>query len=356
MKHRLRPRTEIGEAAWDALVEASPDAWLFHLWDLVEGLLLWDGREDASFAIVDADDRPVAVVPLLRLGSRGVAAPRHVYDSLGGPAFSAQLGRKERAGVVDQVFDHLVSLHRQPGGGSLRIRCAPLTPSLLATDPARPVVNPHLRPPFVDAPRYSWVLPLDQELAALRARYSETTRRHLRHARESDITIREGRPQDLDLYYRLHLETCRRTGAAPHPRGYFELVFTRFLPRGRCRILFAEQAGEPIAALNAAIYKAGACYWTGASTTEKDRGANKLLMDAQIERAQADGCRFFDVGEAFPTSTDPKERGLSQFKGGFGAAMFPFFTVESVHRSRRQHLAEGVRSIIRSAGFGDDRR
>ena len=60
------PRPEIGRQVWDAFVETTEEAWLWHRYDLIEALLTWPGRSDLSFGIVDGSrgERVVAVVPL----------------------------------------------------------------------------------------------------------------------------------------------------------------------------------------------------------------------------------------------------------------------------------------------------
>jgi lipid II:glycine glycyltransferase (peptidoglycan interpeptide bridge formation enzyme) len=171
----------------------------------------------------------------------------------------------------------------------------------------------------------------------------------LRKASQFDIRLREAAgPKDIDIYYRLHLETYSRTAAKPHPLEYFQAIFEKFQPRGLARILFAERRGDVVAAQNTGRYKAGAVYWTGASISEKEGGENRLLFDAQIMAARDDGCARYETGQAFVNSTDAKELGLSRFKRSFGAEMHPFYRGVLHSKRRSFRLLWGLREMMQT--------
>src|SRR6185369_10938994 len=104
----IRPRSDIGRERWDAFVDASNQAWLWHRWDLIDALALWPGYRDASYALVDGQGRLIAVMPLHRIVTRVAGVmPVVRLSSLGGPACSTVHGTDK---VLSALRDHLLQL------------------------------------------------------------------------------------------------------------------------------------------------------------------------------------------------------------------------------------------------------
>lgn len=322
---QILPRAEIGEDKWDAFVDASDEAWLWHRYDLIEALSTWPTYRDVSFAIVDGQGALLAAIPLHRR--------THVYlglfsvvrlTSLGGPARAAHLSSSARTKVLSALHEHLQFLIAKNGALGLEVQVAPLSPWLHG--PSAPKVNPLIVAGMENRQTETWMVDLAGTPEDIRKRYSELTRRELRKAAQSGLRLREAAGgRDIDLYYKLHLETYARTGAPAHPIDYFRMIFEKFQPRGLARILFAERRGEVVAAQNTGLYKGGAIYWTGASFSEKEGGENRLLFDAQIMAAREAGCTRYETGQAFVNSGDAKEAGLNRFKRSFGTELHPFY-------------------------------
>ena len=345
---QIRPRFEIGREQWDALVDASDEAWLWHRSDLIEALALWPGCQDASFALLDGRGTLLAVMPLHRTMVRVAhVVPFVRLSSLGGPACVVKLPAHDRAKVLSALRDHLLQLIADSNALAVEVQIAPLTPCLKG--PVAPKVNPLLFAGFENTQTETWMLDLTRMPDEIRRRYADLTRHKLRKASRTQFRLREAAgPKDIDTYYRLHLETCARTGARPHPECYFQAIFERFAPNGLARILFLERRGEVVAAQNTALYKGGALYWTGASLSARDGGDNRLLLDAQIMAARDSGCTHYETGQAFVTPRTAKERGLSDFKRSFGAELHPFYRglLQSSRLSFR--ILWGLRGMVRS--------
>jgi len=344
----IRPRGEISPEKWDAFVDASDEAWLWHRWDLIDALSLWRGYQDASIAFVDDRDAILAVMPMHRTVVRAACViPLIRFTSLGGPACAGDLPANLRANVLSALHDHLLQLVVENNAIAVEAQIAALTPTLNIA--AAPKVNPLIFSGFENTQTETWMVDLTRPDDQIRKRYSELTRRELRKASQGDIRMREAAgPQDLDIYYQLHLETYGRTGAKPHPLGYFQAIFEKFQPRGLARILFAERHGKVQAAQNTGRYKSGAIYWTGASISEKEGGENRLLFDAQIMAARAEGFIRYETGQAFVNSNDAKATGLSRFKRSFGAEMYPFYRGVLYSPRLSFRLLGGVREMLQT--------
>jgi hypothetical protein len=339
----IRPRSDVGRERWDAFVDASDQAWLWHRWDLIDALALWPGYRDESYAVVDGQGRLLAVMPLHRIVTRVAGLmPVVRLSSLGGPAC---VSGDRPDNTLSALRNHLLQLLADNDALSADAQIAPLTPSL----EGQGAINPLIAAGFANTQTVTWMVDLAPTPDEIRRRYSELTRRELRKALQSDIRVREAAgTKDLEIYYRLHRETYARTGAKPHPIGYFQAIFEKFQPQGFARILFAERQGDVVAAQNTGRYKAGAVYWTGASISEKEGGENRILFDTQIMAARDDGCTRYETGQAFVNSSDTKELGLSRFKRSFGAEMRPFY--RGVLHSQRLgfRVLRGLREMVQT--------
>lgn len=315
---RVVPASEVGALAWDAFVEHSEDAWFWHTSAYREAIGTWPTRADVSGAAVD-DDRVVAVLPLhavrLRLGR---IVPFTELDSQGGPAFADDLDEGQRALASDTLAGYVRCLARTRRARAVRIRTSPLAPARRRSG-AEPA-------PLLGAAAESsltWLSDLSAGPDASWNSLQGRARTSIRKAEKVGVTVRTATADDLDAYYRLHVDNYGRTGTRPHARAYFEAIWRDVLPTGRCVVLMAELDGVVVAAQNFAMHKEGAWYWTGAASDAGLRsGANALLQWRGMCVAHKRGVRWFDHGEAFPEATG-KLRGLSDFKRSFGGAMTP---------------------------------
>src|SRR5262249_15496278 len=149
--------------------------------------------------------------------------------------------------------------------------------------PNAPRVNPLVHIGLENTPGATWMIDLQHTEAEIRKRYSETTRQEIRKAQSRKFTIREASgSRDIDVYYGLHLDTIDRVKSSPDPIEFYKRIFERFQPQMLARIVFFERDGKPIAAHNTALYKRGAYYWTGASTSERNSFESRVLFDNQI--------------------------------------------------------------------------
>ena len=79
-----------------------------------------------------------------------------------------------------------------------------------------------------------------------------------------------------------------------------------------------------IAARNFSVYKAGALTWTAAGIDDAGPlGANSLLQWEAMRTFAEEGIEWLETGEGFPGASEPKLRGLSEFKQSFGGNSCP---------------------------------
>ncbi len=128
--YSIAPRAYVPRDEWDAFVDASDEAWLWHRYDLQDALATW-GRNDFSFALRDTSAGNVlAVVPQHLLEGKALKLVRwNVLDSLGGPATRNGLTRKERTKLLAAAQQQVHELARQHGAGEISFALCPMAPA-----------------------------------------------------------------------------------------------------------------------------------------------------------------------------------------------------------------------------------
>ena len=322
---RVVTRRDVGRVAWDAFVDWSDEAWLWHRYDLQDALATWPGRSDASFALC-AGDEPLAIVPVHFVEYAQARVLRlAALDSFGGPATAPHLAPRRRARVLDEVMGELRRLAGRRRTTRIDMTLAPLAPALRGE--RCPRTNPLLALGMENALTQTWIVDLRGGRDAAWDGMEGRARTTVRKAERAGLTVRvaDG-PRDLDEYYRLHLDTVARTGIAPHPKAYFERIWQDFMGSGTARVLVAEHAGRVVAARNFAVFKGASVCWTAASDAHAlDLGANSLLQWRAMEWMVDAGIEWSETGEAFPAARTGKSQGLTMFKASFGGELYPIY-------------------------------
>lgn len=323
----FKDRLEVGRGDWDAFVETSDEAWLWHRFDFQDAISTWSGKHDLSFAISDAGSggRIVAIIPLhLTQSRRMYMFMWNTLDSLGGPACANDLGSKQKHRILEYALSQINALARRYDAVEINFALSPMAPAYCGE--RCPRVNPLLKVGCENTLTQTWVVDLRQSEEKIYHSYAELTKRELKKMLELGYEIREASgAADLEVYYNLHCETYHRTGVQPHPIAYFEQIFEKFVSKGLSRIVFLIKNGSIMAAQNSGIYKNGCVYWTGASLSQKKGGENRVLFDNQIIFAKKSGFEWYEIGEAFPHLRVGKLKGLNDFKRSFGGELFPYY-------------------------------
>lgn len=311
------PRTELGPDAWDGFVDANSAGWLWHRYDYMEALATWPGREDRSTAILGSSGQPLAVLPVQvvtrRLGPWRVRR----LDVPSGPVVSDDVAEGATAAVRQHIARRLRVMAWEE-------RAIGVVCSLSAVAPAyrdRDGLQPHpladlgLRP----ADRETWALPLCSSKEDVWSIVRPGGRQGVRAARRAEVTVRLGSEDDQAVWYDLHVVTCERTGARPHPEGYFGLVWKKFVRVGLASLLVAEIRGRAVGVACVARYKGAGSFWMGASDDDGlASSANYLLQWTAIEDMVESGCEVYELGEAHDASAG-KQFGISEFKRKFAS-------------------------------------
>lgn len=341
-KYTVISYKDIDKTVWDQFVKSNDEAWFWHFSKFMEA---WPYGENISFAILNNRKEVVLIQALRFLGKIQSDKDFHImkiiislysklkrnnnhFSSVGGFARKSNMTSKEEHSLSQFYIEYMDELVN-------RYQISYFNYSIQATLPPQywpgccPVVNPMIFYGYQNKISQSYVIDLSKGEEEIFGVFSQTTRNLInRCKRDSFIKIEEAKPtqEDLDKYYRLHVETYERTGVTPHPKTYFEHIFMEILKDNYCHILFLYSGETLIAAHNTLLFKKAAMYWTGASITDKGEGESRLLMYEQILYAKRCGCKYFECGEVFPNVRKGKLKGLSDFKKSFGGIVYPLFS------------------------------
>lgn len=308
-------------AAWDDLVQASSQASVFHTsaWARIWTDLSKDARWEA--AVVEDEGRYA--------GALGWIARRHGwFESLDAMPYATYGGPIVREG------------HRDPAA----IRRA-LLAAFLAQAARRRTLRAQLtwyegRPeefPDGAAPEEgsTHVLALEADYERVADRFAPSTRRLVRQADESGLSIRTAEStEDVARFLDIAEETVLRRGGKPKPRALYERIFHDLAPAGLARYHLVEREGEAVAGSLHLFHQGVATSWLPVSRESSwPLRPNNFLVASLLETLCHAGYAEYNFGAS------PRDAaGLIRFKEGWGARPRPVWTL-----SRRSALHRRLR-------------
>lgn len=286
------------DPAWLDLVAAAPGATVFHLPAWTRVVTDTYGYRAAVFAVQDDRGRLAAGVPIVyarRLTGRALV-------SLPFTDHCPPLARDEAS--LARLAAGLASWSRREGV-AVEVRGA--LPSVAGwTETAVGVEH---------------ILDLEDGAEARRKHFNETHRRRLRQAERSGLRARVGcTADDVETFYRLHVQTRCRQGVPVQPRRFFGAIWQHLIAARQGVVVLVETpeglpvAGAVVLASNGmAIGKFQAsddAYW--------ELRPNHLCYWAAIRWSCETGHRRFSFGRS-----ETRHAGLQQWKAGWGGEAVP---------------------------------
>jgi CelD/BcsL family acetyltransferase involved in cellulose biosynthesis len=289
---------DIDDRRWSAFVREWPDALPFHHPRWAGLLAACYGYRPLVLALADGPGRITAGLPVLDVGSR---FGRRRWVSLPFTDSCPPLVGEDSAGrLADALVDELAARRV----AVFELRAGLPTRSRLHTHVAAVVHR----------------LALGGDPSDVSRGFSKMHQRNVRHAERSGVHIMHGTSHhDVEAFYQLHLLTRQRHGLPIQPRRFFELLSQQVLATRLGFVLTACVGDVPVAAAvfltwnGVLVYKYGASdarYWS--------LRPNHALFWSAIRWGCENGYRCLDWGR-----TDLSDRGLREFKSGWGATEAP---------------------------------
>jgi len=165
----------------------------------------------------------------------------------------------------------------------------------------------------------------------LLANMKQKTRYNINLALRKGVSIRTGKPTDIDMLIRMYAETSIRDGFVIRNDTYYREVWNTFMSSQHseqndqpiAEALVAEVNGESVAGAIIFHFAKKAWYLYGMSRmVHRDKMPNYLLQWEAIKRAKATGCTVYDLWGAPDefVETDPLW-GVFRFKEGLGGTI-----------------------------------
>ncbi|HXC35596.1 MAG TPA: GNAT family N-acetyltransferase, partial [Candidatus Acidoferrales bacterium] len=167
---------------------------------------------------------------------------------------------------------------------------------------------------------YGHRLNLEEDEDAVFSRFDGSTRRAIRKAEKSGLTVTVSSGMDaVKTFYGLHCKTRRRHGLPPQPFAFFENICRHILSRDQGMVVVAHWQDRPVAASVYFQFGSSAVYKFGASdeSFQHLRGPSLVMWEA-IRRLARHGARTLDMGR-----TSVGNEGLRRFKLNWGVREYP---------------------------------
>jgi peptidoglycan pentaglycine glycine transferase (the first glycine) len=158
------------------------------------------------------------------------------------------------------------------------------------------------------------------------------TRYNVRLAARKGVEVREAEETDLPAFHTLMAATAARDSFGVHTPAYYEAAYRLFVPQGWARLLLAETAGSPVAALMVFALPPRSWYFYGASGDDhREKMPTYLLQWEAMRWAKSVGCTTYDLWGIPDEDTETLEAefthrrgglwGVYRFKRGFGGVL-----------------------------------
>lgn len=138
---------------------------------------------------------------------------------------------------------------------------------------------------------------LTQTYEAILSRMTRNFRYNFRFAERNGVIIRDGKREEIGLFFNLMLETCRRQRVDPNPstESFIQKLWDVFSPHGNIRFFLAEYHGEIVSGLICIpfgkVFNAWKMGWSG--KYENSRAVHLLHWKA-IQSAKDNGYHSYD--------------------------------------------------------------
>jgi peptidoglycan pentaglycine glycine transferase (the first glycine) len=150
---------------------------------------------------------------------------------------------------------------------------------------------------LADVIEATWLIDLRPGFDAIVSGMRKETRQKVRQASNRGVRIREGKREDVQIFFDLMLSTCRRQGVAPNPPEVSHILdlWDAARPAGCIQLFLAEYEGRPLSGLLCIMFGKTVSLWKrGWTYDESHRHPNDLGIYEVLKWASKSGYHLFD--------------------------------------------------------------
>jgi hypothetical protein len=309
MEAEILSHKEIDPAQWDAFIEASPQGMIYHKYHYISAL-----ADTWQASVLRNGPQYLAVFPFAmkrKYGIRYTLQP--VFAQYWGICLAPMNSKISRAFELRKQHIQAV-LEKLPRDIRLFEH---------SFSPAFDYPLPLLWNKYQLTPRYTYQINLDRPIDDVWSEFAENTRRDIRKAEKSKITVQDHDQFDTIMDIGNRSWGNKIKNVKPEEYARLKRVYEHFRESGESYLLTAmADTGEAAAGILFFVHKDTTIYYFGGTAPEyKHSGAMSLIIWEAIKKAHAAGYKVFDFDGSM---IEPIER----FLRGFGAVPVPYLSVK----------------------------
>ncbi len=163
------------------------------------------------------------------------------------------------------------------------------------------------------------------------ASFHQKTRYNIRLAGKKNVTVREGKREDIAEFQKIMEVTGSRDKFPIPDTKYFEELYD-IMGEDHVKILFADYEGQAIATTYNFLYGNKVWYMFGGSLNEKRNLMPTYLLQWEgIKWAKENGCDIYDFRGICAVDLEHRNEGLYRFKKGFNPDLIEFMEIYKVY-------------------------
>lgn len=333
----IRSIININKKDIDKLFDNSDSYWFHHTqhWRAYSLNMRDSGSKDLSFGVFQ-DNELVAFSTLVKefiFNSRD----RDEFSMAGLPSvfpmFSRDLSPNNKEKLEKFIFSHIFDLARKEDVSYMNFYVSPLTSLQLDKKIS---VNPLPKLGFHDTTVTTNILSLGLDEEVLFRNFRKGTKSDIKTAIKNNIKVKIYTQTDItkevfNLYRDIHFKA---SGRQTRPDNTWNMML-EWVQQGLSLLAIVTKDEDSIAAQFVNVFSYKAYYHSGATlpSHDRERGVGHLAQWEIIKFLNRLGVTHYDLGmNLYPNISqdvaDAKLLGISRFKSGFGADVYPFFRGE----------------------------
>lgn len=293
------------------------------------------GSKDLSFGVY-VDNKLVAFAPLIKeymlqnscsfeFSMAGIPSVTPTYSNLISPNLQKR--------IETQIFNKIFRLVESENISYINMHVPPLTDDILNQ---KIKMNPLLKFSFNDTSLTTNILRLEKNTEAIFKKFRKGTKSEIKTAMKNNLESKIFDSKNIsrekfELYKGIHFQA---SGRQTRPDATWDLMFD-WVKSGQSILSLTYQDDEAISAQLINTYRNKAFYHSGATlpSNSRQRGVGHLAQWEIIKYLCGLDFQYYDLGLNMHSAlsqevVDSKLLGISKFKAGFGALIFPYLRGE----------------------------